>query len=305
MPIPESQLVTWSRQGAIVTSKQTHEAIRSALAAFKWPLGVKYEVNIQGSYKNDTNVFAESDVDVLIELTSAVHYGSTRLTESERARFCSQRRIPPRVSYEQFRELVFEALTNRFGASCVCETPSGKAFKVTTRYRPADVVVCQIFREYLTYPVAGYGLPTSAKGVIFYAPADQRWIVNYPHLHYMKGVAKNERSGGRFKRTVRLFKNLRHDLIDHGSISEDIATSYFIECLLYNCSDSCFRVKLSETFDLLVMNMVRAYLSGKWITFQCLNEQLPLFGNSPEQWSLNNAISFWTALVRHWESWSE
>ena len=165
MPIPETQLVTWSHQGAVTTSKQTHEAIRSALAAFKWPAGVKYEVYLQGSYKNDTNIFAESDVDVLIELTSAVHFGSTRLTDREQARFRLQRQIPPRVSYGQFREMVSEALLKRFGWDSVRATPSRKAFTVTTPYRPADVVVCQTFIEYLSYPISGCGFPTRVKGV--------------------------------------------------------------------------------------------------------------------------------------------
>jgi len=99
MPIPESQLVTWSRQGAITTSKQTHESIRSALAAFKWPGGVKYEVYLQGSYKNATNIFAESDVDLLVELTSAVRCGSTRLNERAQLRFHRPAQSSPRVKY--------------------------------------------------------------------------------------------------------------------------------------------------------------------------------------------------------------
>ena len=166
--------------------------------------------------------------------------------------------------------MVSDALHSRFGWNGVHERPSGKAFKVTTPYRPADVVVCQTFLEYLTYPLPGYGFPPKAKGVVFYAPAQQRWIVNYPHLHYLKGVAKNERTAGRFKRTVRVFKNLRSELIDHGSSSEDLSSSYFIECLLYNCSDSCFRVNLSETFGRIVVDLVQAYLSGKWAAFRCL-----------------------------------
>lgn len=262
---------------------------------------MKSEVNLQGSYKNDTNIFdVESDVDVLVELTSAVHHNSTRLTEGEQARFRLQKQIPPRVTYGQFREMVSQALHDRFGWDNVHETPSGKAFRVTTPYRTADVVVCQTFLDYLTYPVAGF--PKKVKGVVFYAPAEKRWIVNYPHLHYLKGVAKNARTAGRFKKTVRLFKNLRSELADHGSISEDLATSYFIECLIYNCSDACFRVNLNETFGRIVIDLVQAYLSGKWAAFRCLNEQLPLFGNPPEQWSLDRAIAFWAALVQYWES---
>lgn len=143
------------------------------------------------------------------------------------------------------------------------------------------------------------------QGVSIYVPTDDRWIDNFPQLHYAKGVAKNTRTADRFKRTVRLFKNLRNDMIERGSISEDLAPSYFIECLLYNCGDQCFRVNLGETFGRVVLELVQAYLSGKWAAFRCLNEQLPLFGNLPEQWSLDSAMGFWVAAVKHWESWRE
>lgn len=260
----------------------------------------------QGSYKNATNVVAEEcDVDVLVELTSAVRYGSARLSERDQIRFQRRPQSSPRVTYWQFREMVSQALCNRFGWDGVRESPSGKAFKVTTPYRPADVVVCQPFKDYLTYPIPGYGYPTSVQGVSLYAPTEDRWIDNYPRQHFLKAVAKNERTIDRFKRTVRLFKNLRNDMIEHGSIAEDLAPSYFIECLLYNCGDQCFRVNLGETFGRVVLELVQAYISGKWTAFRCLNEQLPLFGNLSEQWSLDSAIGFWATAVRYWESWRE
>ena len=101
---------------------------------------------------------------------------------------------------------------------------------------------------------------------------------------------------------MRLFKNLSNDMVEHGSISEELVCSYFIECLLYNCRDLCFRSSLSETVDCIVIELLQSYLSGKWTAFWCLNEQLPLFGGLPEQWSGENATEFWTALVRHCEA---
>jgi hypothetical protein len=180
-------------------------AIRSALAAFKWPAGVKYEVNLQGSYKNDTNILAESDVDVLVELTSVVHHNSARLTEREQTRFASRRRILLRVNYGQFREMV--SVCTIISAGTASAKRSGKAFKIAT---PCGLP----FPRLLDLP--GARLVSHKAKACFLRTAEQRWIVNYPHLHYVKGVAKNEGTAGRFKRTVRLFKNLRSELIDHG-----------------------------------------------------------------------------------------
>src|SRR2546425_10849887 len=69
MAIPESQLETWSHQGSVTQSSATYNTIRNALeganAAYS---GKNYAVFLQGSYGNDTNIYAESDVDIVIRL---------------------------------------------------------------------------------------------------------------------------------------------------------------------------------------------------------------------------------------------
>lgn len=65
MSISETQLTSWSNQGAITNSINMHTYIRNALAAHTWPAGMKYEVYLQGSYPNPTNIRGDSDVDGL------------------------------------------------------------------------------------------------------------------------------------------------------------------------------------------------------------------------------------------------
>jgi hypothetical protein len=69
MPIPESQLHTWSHQGSVTQSSATFNAIKNVLEAADTPFsGKDYSVFLQGSYGNDTNIYAESDVDIVIKL---------------------------------------------------------------------------------------------------------------------------------------------------------------------------------------------------------------------------------------------
>ena len=68
MPIPESTLSKWSHHQANTAPKQAHVSIRDALDAYNWPSEVRYEVFLQGSYKNDTNLGGDSDVDVVVRL---------------------------------------------------------------------------------------------------------------------------------------------------------------------------------------------------------------------------------------------
>ena len=60
MPIPESTVAQWSHHQANTVPKQAHVAIREALDAYKWPSEVRYEVFLQGSYKNDTGTQLQS-----------------------------------------------------------------------------------------------------------------------------------------------------------------------------------------------------------------------------------------------------
>ena len=69
MAIPEAQLDTWSHQGSIKQSSTTYATIRSALLAEGSAYANKEtKVFLQGSYGNATNIYAESDVDVVIVL---------------------------------------------------------------------------------------------------------------------------------------------------------------------------------------------------------------------------------------------
>ena len=68
MPIPESTLSKWSHHQAGAAFKQVHVPIREALDDYKWPSEIKFQVFLQGSYKNDTNLGGDSDVDLVVGL---------------------------------------------------------------------------------------------------------------------------------------------------------------------------------------------------------------------------------------------
>ena len=71
MPIPESILGQWSHHAAATASVQAHTSIRDALASYRgWGKETRYDVFLQGSYKNDTNLRHGSDVDVVVQLAS-------------------------------------------------------------------------------------------------------------------------------------------------------------------------------------------------------------------------------------------
>ena len=128
MAITEAQLVTWSHQGAVTQSKETYGTVRRALESDR----VRYtsrEFNIflQGSYGNDTNVYTESDVDVVIRLDATFHYGLDDLNSAEKAAFHSAHPGSATYTHALFKAHVIAALEAAFPRAV---TPGNKSIKI-------------------------------------------------------------------------------------------------------------------------------------------------------------------------------
>lgn len=290
MVIPESQLSTWSHHGAQDASVYTHESIRRVLNAHRWPPGMTYDFYLQGSYRNSTNIRGDSDVDVVLELNSTVSYDANLLPATDRSMLQESFR-PPNHTWNDFRREALKALEGGFGNSIVSQGNKSIKVKAQPPRLAADVVVSMEHRRYLSYN-------SYAEGMTFWALRDQHWIVNYPKEHYKNGAAKSGRTGDRFKRTVRMFKNARNHLEDQRRISSDLAPSYFVECLVYNAPDWMFQPGFQDTYCLVVNWMVETDLRN----LLCQNGQQWLFGSAPER-SLAKAKSLAGHLVALWNNW--
>lgn len=291
MTIPEAQLQTWANPGATSTAQATHQSIRSALSTYKWPTAVAYDVYLQGSYRNTTNIRGDSDVDVVVQLDTAFRSDKSLLSPEGLAQF---QRDYHNATYgqDEFRTDVIAALRSYYGYSKIAE--GRKSLKVQTPYLPADVVVCIQYRRYRRH-LAGYVV-----GMTFYVPTETRWVVNYPKVHYENGTRKQSETHDWFKATVRLFKNARTHLVERYIISSDLAPSYFIECLLWNVPSSQFGGNYQDTF----VNVVNWLNQANLDKFVCQSEEAYLFGTTPEQWTEHQARSFTGSVITLWNNWT-
>jgi hypothetical protein len=297
MPIPESQLETWSNQGATVAARATHLSIRAALAAGTSPIkdmisSGKIDVYLQGSYKNDTNIRGDSDVDVVVEHSHAFY---SNLTEAEKQALGL---IPAPYNWQHLRSHVITALEQYYGAQFV-DSSGNKSIKVLANSGrlAADVVPCFEDRRYRSLTVA-------ATGMTFWTQRENRQVINYPKLHYTNGCAKNDdsRTGGKYKPVVRMFKNARTYRVDRDVISKDLAPSYFLESFLHNAHDTVFRASLQDTYLGCIRSLASRLISDS-NAFFCQNGEVLLFGPLPEQWSVANAGTLLQSLDHLWKNW--
>ena len=250
-----------------------------------------YEFYLQGSYRNDTNLTGDSDVDVVLELTSSFRHEESSLSQYERD-MLTESFQPATHTWDDFRRETLKALENGFGREFVAQGNKSIKLKEDRPRLAADVVACMQHRKYVSRS-------SYVSGITFYALRDKRWIVNYPNEHYKNGAAKSRRTWDRYKRTVRMFKSARNHMESERRISPELAPSYFVECLLYNAPDSAFHPGFQETYRSVIIWMLQA----KFDELICQNGQQLLFGTSPDQWSLTSARDLANHLLVLWNEW--
>jgi hypothetical protein len=296
--IPTSQLETWARRVDAPQSKRTADIIRDELERSGTYISTRsYKVYLQGSYRNITNIFRDSDVDLVVELTGTFYSGIVNLTaEEERRRDAAY--SPAELSLADFREQVLRQLLRRFGSDVVHD--GNKAIEVggIGERLNADVLVCASYRNWEWFRSSAEGQHKYVPGIVFWTQNENRKVVNYPNVHYDNGVAKQASSREWFKPTVRMVKNARRLMYDRGTLTRGSAPSYFIQCLLYNVPDAEFGNNYQQNYVDVVDWLAEADLAR----FICQHGQHALFGNTPEQWDIPKAQQLIRGLRRLWES---
>jgi len=298
MAIPRSQLDTWANQGALTTSAAAYASIDRALRAANASSQVRgSDIFLQGSYANATNIYGESDVDVVVLYGDSWHRDLSALTPEEQ-RLYHQTYDTATYVWDDLRNDVLAALRAHFGYAAV--VPGTKAMKVTTGHgrMTADVVPALGFRKYATF--LGDANATAHCGIQFFDSAGNA-IVNYPKYHRVRGEAKNDisRTRGQYKETVRIFKNFRTYLYDNGLLADGSAPSYFVECTLHNVPDNLFVGDLDET----VPDILNYLANTSPLGFLCQNGVVPLIGSGNTQWSAPSLNAFIVAAISAWNNW--
>src|SRR5207245_6287917 len=100
---------------------------------------------------------------------------------------------------------------------------------------------------------------------------------------------------------IRVFKNIRSELIERGAIVNGEAPSYFIEGLLYNVPNDLFVSSLSDTtFNILTW----FHQTQDRSQFVCGNERYYLLRDSSQVcWPKANGQKFISAAISLWNTW--
>jgi hypothetical protein len=265
---------------------------------------VKYETYLQGSYPNYTNIYGNSDVDLVVEFRSIFSKNLSSLTESQKQEF-DTKYADAKYTLAAFKLAVIEQLKSCFGESNVKVGNKAILVKGDGNRLDCDVIVCNPYRKYISY------LPSSEnyiEGIIFRTENEtpNRDIINYPKIHLKNGSLKNqqENTSGNFKPSVRVLKNMKAAMIDKGYITKTLAPSYFLECLIYNSDNINFRKNSFSEIAISIINQFSNDVNnGKMANYLVQNEQSKLFGTNDQQWNIDDATIFVNQLIKFWNEY--
>jgi hypothetical protein len=229
----ETDFREWSKPPTATEEQRCTNAervVRNAIRSYPAFATRNIEVFAQGSYRNGTNVRANSDVDVCVRCTDV--YFLDLPGGYNKASFGL---VDASYSYAEFKNDVEHALKACLGADAVSR--GKKAFDLHANTYRVDADVVPTF-EHRRYTVAN-GSSRYISGTELHPDGGGR-IVNWPHQNYENGTAKNNATGTRFKKLVRVLKRLRDEMVAEGSTAAKPIPSYLIECLVWNVPNSAF-----------------------------------------------------------------
>lgn len=296
MAIPESQLVTWSHQGSITQSSTTYNTVKNVLEAVGSPYSSKnYKVFLQGSYGNDTNIYAESDVDIVIKLNDCFHHDLNELPDAQNKAFKAAH-SDATYTHVDFKQDVLGLLEAKYGDDV---DPGDKAINIAANgnRRKVDVIAAIQYRRY--HKFLSNSDQSYDEGICFFNGAGER-IANYPKQHSENCTAKHQATNEWLKPMVRVLKNLRGKLVAEKMIEAGVAPSYYIEGLLYNVPNE----KFGKSYDDSFVNCINWILEADRSKFVCANEQYYLLReDSPVTWRDAKCNEFLTAACDLWKQW--
>lgn len=294
MYLTEEKLLQWSTQESTDLSSNAYHFIKEHL--FELPFVVAhhndFEAFLQGSYANATNIKRDSDVDIVLLYNGIFRYDDKALSDdSKRARNSYYSRAA--MSFKQCKDTIYVQLRNLLSQHSRVKNViyNAKSIKIIlqTPNIEVDVVPCFLYKKYRSFSLQN---PDSEShytaGIAFDNTDNGDVIVNYPKQHIENGQKKNKLANGQYKVTIRFIKKIKSLSVDKQIIDEQLASSYFIENLLYNVPNNYFESSCIKTFDNVLSYLAKSDLNA----FKCQHEQWKLFGNNSTQWDLRKAEIF-------------
>jgi hypothetical protein len=259
--------------------ERTERMIRQAVKDHPPFKGCNLGIYAKGSYANNTNVRADSDVDIAVQCHEAMYYQEATLGLAASGNSYEGIWTPSKLRYE-----LQSALQKKFPEQV--DSKGSTAFRIhsSTARVDADVVPCFDYRYYMATGAVRDGAKVFKK--------DGTSFINYPQQQLDNGRAKNARTNKRYKKAVRIMKRVENAMAA-AELHREVP-SFFVECLVYDCPDQILlRSTWTEVTQGIIVHIWDGLKgsepeSGRWLE---VNEWKYLF-TSGQDWTREDGRDF-------------
>jgi predicted nucleotidyltransferase len=287
----ENQFREWAKPPGITEEeriKNAERVIRDALKSYDALENRNISVLTHGSYRNNTNVRVDSDIDIAVVCHDVFFHDYPKGTTKE-----TFGNIDGDYSYEVFKNEVEDALVARFGRTAVKR--GNKAFDVHENTYRVEADVAPFF-EHRRYSTDGkYLIGVELR------PDDEKppKIINWPKQHHENGISKNSITGKKYKSIVRVLKCLRNEMFDNNFHEANPIPGFLLECLVWNVPNNYF----SNTSYISIVKNCLAFLFNNTIKYDTCSEwgevsELKYLFRPTQKWTWQQTHSF---LSKAWD----
>lgn len=223
-----------------------------------------YEIFLQGSYANNTNVKQNSDVDICVMYKNVFRY---RMPSGYSL---DGKYSDSTLSYKELRDNIKNALIKKFGESRVIDKNKAIRILSNTYTTDADVVVAFQYRYYTNQD--------NFKEGIAYTALDGTNVVNYPKIHIENGNKKNTATNHMYKKMVRIFKKIMYDMQDDNIDLSKEVKGFVLECMCYNYPNDKLYQYMDTKYTENLKNMINYFINNSLSLWKEVNEIKELFG---------------------------
>lgn len=146
MAIPEQQLSTWTNLGSVQQSAATYQSIKNVLEHSEAPYATRrVDAFLQGAYGNDTNIFGDSDVDIVLRAKTLFYYNIDKLDGTQKAAFKRDHPNDSQYALPQFKQDVTGWLQQKYGNDL--DTSGKKALRIKANGYRRETRMCFSLRR--------------------------------------------------------------------------------------------------------------------------------------------------------------
>jgi hypothetical protein len=280
MKFSEAEIAGWTRPASKAETVRMNNSRNAVISALQTDPSVDFsivKIVDKGSSHNNTNVKLKADVDLSLVQEGDFFYGLPAGYTKEHFGI-----IPGTQSYATYKRIVIDAILNYFERNAV-DNSSDKCTTIQGDQAIADTDVIPTWR-YRLYRTDGQW----DEGVAFHSDKGEL-VVNFPEQHTTNGNEKNNRTGRKYKRVVRILKRLKIKMQEDGVTVSDSITSFLIESLVWNVDDRIF--SQNDNYTEVLKNVLIEIYANTSEDWNEVSNLLRLF-HADRKWTIQETKDF-------------